>query len=304
MHSRALIPGQAQHRPFDPATDFDPATAAAARQLVARALAEDLAYGPDATSAATIPASASTTARIVSREAGVLAGLPTVAYVLDELLGAGTFTLDLHCADGDTLTTGDTVATITAPTRDLLTAERTLLNLLCHLSGVATATRQWVDAVAGTPCVIRDTRKTLPGMRLLQKYAVRAGGGANHRLGLGDALLVKDNHVAAAGGITAAIEAVRATAAELPLEVEVDSFEQLDEALAAGVQLVLLDNFPLWQVQTAVQRRDRIHPATLLEASGRLQLDTAADIARTGVDFLAIGALTHSVRVCDLGLDL
>jgi nicotinate-nucleotide pyrophosphorylase (carboxylating) len=179
-----------------------------------------------------------------------------------------------------------------------------MLNLVCHLSGIATATAAWVDAVAGTNAKIRDTRKTLPGLRALQKYAVRVGGGVNHRMGLGDAALIKDNHVAAAGSVLAALQAVRAAAPELPCEVEVDSLEQLDDVLAAGAELVLLDNFPVWQTQIAVQRRDAVSPATKLESSGGLTLASAAEYAGTGVDYLAVGALTHSVRVLDLGLDI
>jgi nicotinate-nucleotide pyrophosphorylase (carboxylating) len=179
-----------------------------------------------------------------------------------------------------------------------------MLNLVCHLSGIATATARWVDAVEGTGAKIRDTRKTLPGLRALQKYAVRVGGGVNHRMGLGDAALIKDNHVAAAGSVTAALHAVRAAAPDLPCEVEVDTLEQLDEVLGEDVQLILLDNFPVWQTQTAVQRRDSRAPGVLLESSGGLSLDTAAEYAGTGVDYLAVGALTHSVRVLDVGLDL
>jgi nicotinate-nucleotide pyrophosphorylase (carboxylating) len=179
-----------------------------------------------------------------------------------------------------------------------------MLNLLCHLSGIATETAQWVAAVEGTKAAVRDTRKTLPGMRVLQKYAVRVGGGVNHRMGLGDAALIKDNHVAAAGGVVAALQAVRAVAPDLPCEVEVDSLEQLDEVLAEDVELVLLDNFPIWQTQMAVQRRDSRAPDTKLESSGGLSLETAADYAGTGIDFLAVGALTHSVRVLDVGLDV
>ena len=188
--------------------------------------------------------------------------------------------------------------------RGLLTAERTLLNLVCHLSGIATATAAWVDAVEGTNAKIRDTRKTLPGLRALQKYAVRVGGGVNHRMGLGDAALIKDNHVAAAGSVVAALRAVRAAAPDLPCEVEVDTLEQLDEVLGEDVQLILLDNFPVWQTQIAVQRRDSRAPGVRLESSGGLSLDTAAEYAGTGVDYLAVGALTHSVRVLDVGLDL
>jgi nicotinate-nucleotide pyrophosphorylase (carboxylating) len=199
---------------------------------------------------------------------------------------------------------GQALLRVEAETRGLLTAERTLLNLLCHLSGIATATAAWVAAVEGTETKIRDTRKTLPGLRALQKYAVRVGGGVNHRMGLGDAALIKDNHVAAAGSVVAALRAVRAAAPDLPCEVEVDTLEQLDEVLGEDVELILLDNFPVWQTQMAVQRRDARAPRVLLEASGGLSLKSAAHYAGTGVDYLAVGALTHSVRVLDIGLDL
>ena len=178
-----------------------------------------------------------------------------------------------------------------------------MLNLVCHLSGIATATAAWVAEVAGTNARIRDTRKTLPGLRALQKYAVRVGGGVNHRMGLGDAALIKDNHVAAAGSVVAALRAVRAAAPDLPCEVEVDSLEQLSDVLAEDIELVLLDNFAVWETQIAVQRRDAMAPGVRLESSGGLTLDTAAAYAGTGVDYLAVGALTHSVRVLDIGLD-
>jgi nicotinate-nucleotide pyrophosphorylase (carboxylating) len=223
--------------------------------------------------------------------------------VLDEVLGADGYRVIDRVEDGARLDARSAILTVEAPTRGLLTAERTMLNLMCHLSGIATATAAWVDAVAGTHAKIRDTRKTLPGLRALQKYAVRVGGGVNHRMGLGDAALIKDNHVAAAGSVLAALKAVRAEAPDLPCEVEVDSLEQLDDVLAADVELVLLDNFPVWQTQIAVQRRDTRSPKTLLESSGGLSLDSAAEYAGTGVDYLAIGALTHSVRVLDIGLD-
>ena len=277
---------------------------ACALAAVRLALEEDLRYGPDATSEATVPAGARATARLASRDDGVLAGLPVVRIVLDEVLGEGGYTLTEKAADGERVAAGDVVAEIEAPTRGLLTAERTLLNLVCHLSGIASATRLWADEPEGTGCAVRDTRKTLPGLRALQKYAVRAGGGVNHRMGLGDAVLVKDNHVAAAGGVRPALDAVRAAYPGLPCEVEVDSLEQLDEMLEAGVDLVLLDNFPVWRTQMAVQRRDARSPATRLESSGGLRLDVAADYARTGVDFLAVGGLTHSVASLDLGLDM
>ena len=189
-------------------------------------------------------------------------------------------------------------------TRDLLTAERTALNLYCHLSGIATATAAWADALAGTSTRVRDTRKTTPGLRALEKYAVRCGGGVNHRMALSDAALVKDNHVVAAGGVREAFEAVRAMWPDLPVEVEVDSVDQLDEVLAAGADLVLLDNFSPDQLREAV-RRNLAHPAPArLEASGGLSLADAAAVAATGVDYVAVGALTHSAPVLDIGADL
>ena len=277
---------------------------AEARATISRALDEDLRYGPDVTTSATVPDGAITTASLITREPGVIAGLDVALLVLDEVLGAGGYRVLDRVEDGARLQPGAPALTVEAQMLGLLTAERTLLNLVCHLSGIATATAAWVDAVHGTKAKIRDTRKTLPGLRALQKYAVRVGGGVNHRLGLGDAALIKDNHVAAAGSVVAALRAVRAAAPDLPCEVEVDSLEQLDEVLNEGAELVLLDNFPVWQTQIAVQRRDARAPATKLESSGGLSLDTAADYAGTGVDYLAVGALTHSVRVLDVGLDI
>jgi nicotinate-nucleotide pyrophosphorylase (carboxylating) len=275
-----------------------------ARAVIARALAEDLRYGPDVTTTATVPADAVVTASLVAREPGVVAGVDVALLVLDEVLGPDAHHVLDRVEDGTQLKAGDSLLTVRANTRGLLTAERTMLNLLCHLSGISTATAQWVEAVAGTKAAIRDTRKTLPGLRTLQKYAVRVGGGVNHRMGLGDAALIKDNHVAAAGGVLAALRAVRDAAPDLPCEVEVDSLEQLDEVLGEDVELVLLDNFPIWQTQMAVQRRDSRGVRTKLESSGGLSLETAAEYAGTGVDFLAVGALTHSVRVLDVGLDV
>ena len=275
-----------------------------ARRVIARALEEDLRYGPDVTTLATVPAEATTTASMVSREPGVIAGVDIALLTLDEVLGADGYQVKHRVDDGARLEAGAAALIVEAPTQGLLTAERTMLNLVCHLSGIATTTAAWVDAVEGTRAKIRDTRKTLPGLRALQKYAVRVGGGVNHRMGLGDAALIKDNHVAAAGSAVAALRAVRAVAPDLPCEVEVDSLEQLDEILAENVELVLLDNFPVWQTQIAAQRRNARAPATKLESSGGLSLETAAEYAGTGVDFLAVGALTHSVRVLDIGLDV
>jgi nicotinate-nucleotide pyrophosphorylase (carboxylating) len=272
------------------------------------ALDEDLRYGPDVTSAATAPPGASAVAGVVARRPGVLAGLPAALAVLDAA-GIPPGAAEPLRRDGDRIERGTEVLRITAPVRELLTAERTLLNFLTHLSGVATTTRAWADAVAGTGCTVRDTRKTTPGLRQLEKYAVRCGGGVNHRMGLGDAALVKDNHVAAAGGIAAAIEAVRAAAPSLPLEVECDTVDQVREALAAGAGLILLDNMSLADTRAAVALARRhpatpAAPATRLEASGGLRLDTARAVAETGVDFIAVGALTHSSPALDLGLDM
>lgn len=280
-------------------------------RVVRTALEEDLRYGPDATTAATVPAGAMALASFTPRAGGVLAGLPAALAVLDEVLGGapgpGYEVLDA-AADGDRLTAGTPALVVRAPVRGLLTAERAALNLLCHLSGVATATRAWADAVDGTGAAVRDTRKTLPGLRLLEKYAVRCGGGVNHRLGLGDAILIKDNHVAAAGSVPAALAAARTAAPDLPCEVEVDSLDQLDEVLGLSAELVLLDNFTVAQTAEAVARRDAVASATghraLLESSGGLALAVARDYAVTGVDFLAVGGLTHSVTALDLGLDL
>ena len=278
-----------------------------ARRVIARALEEDLRYGPDVTTLATVPADTTTTASMATREPGLIAGVEIALLVLDEVIGPDGYQVKHRVDDGTLLEAGAAALVVEAPTRGLLTAERTMLNLVCHLSGIATTTAAWVAAVAGTKAKIRDTRKTLPGLRALQKYAVRVGGGVNHRMGLGDAALIKDNHVAAAGSVVAALRAVRAAAPGLPCEVEVDSLEQLDEVLAEDLgdgALVLLDNFPVWQTQIAAQRRDARAPHTKLESSGGLSLDTAAEYAGTGVDYLAVGALTHSVRVLDIGLDV
>ena len=271
-------------------------------RVVRGALDEDLRYGPDVTSAATAAPGARATAGVVARAQGVLAGLPVVLAVLDAAGIPPGAAEPLH-TDGDRIGSGTDVLRITASLRELLGAERTLLNVLTHLSGIATATRSWVDAVSGTGCAVRDTRKTTPGLRQLEKYAVRCGGGLNHRMGLGDAALIKDNHVAAAGGIAAAIAAVRAAAPGLPLEVECDSLVQVREAVAAGAELILLDNMGLADLRAAVAIAAR-YPSVRLEASGGLRLDMARAVAETGVDFVAVGALTHSSPALDLGLDV
>lgn len=255
----------------------------------------------DATSAATVDAALVGHGALVSRAAGTVAGLPVVAAVFETVLGRAV-TVTLTAADGDRITPGQAVAQVNGPVRGLLTAERTALNLLCHLSGVATLTRTWVDAVAGTGAAIRDTRKTLPGLRALEKYAVRCGGGVNHRMSLSDAVLIKDNHVVAAGGVTAAFAAVRARFPRLSVEVECDTVEQVAEAVAAGADLILCDNMGPRELRASVAIA---RPAGVrLEASGGLSLAVAAEVAATGVDYLAVGALTHSAPALDLGLDL
>lgn len=285
--------------PAFPAAEYDPE---AVDRIIATALDEDLTYGPDITSRATVSAEHRSTARIVARRPGTIAGLFVVDRVLRQV-ATSDFKVEEIAPDGTRVAAGDVVATIEAGTRDLLTAERTLLNLLTHLSGIATATATWVDAVEGTGARIRDSRKTLPGMRMLQKYAVTVGGGLNHRLGLGDRALIKDNHVIAAGGVRAAFLAVRDAYPDKWCEVEVDTLGQFDELLPEKPDEIMLDNFEPWAVQVAVQRRDTLAPETLLEASGGLTLDVAADYAGTGVDFLAVGSLTHSAPALDLGLD-
>ena len=279
------------------AAGLDPADT---ETVVRRALDEDLAYGPDVTSAATA-AGVAVTGDVVAREHGVLAGLPVALAVLDAA-GVDIGQILPLRADGDRIAPGDAVLRVSGPAVAVLGVERTMLNLLTHLSGIATATRAWADAVAGTGAVIRDTRKTTPGLRQLEKYAVRCGGGANHRMGLGDAALIKDNHVAAAGGVARAIAAVRAAAPEVPLEVECDTLAQVRESLEAGARFILLDNMDLAGLRAAVAVA-REYPGVQLEASGGLRLETARAAASTGVDYLAVGALTHSSRALDLGLD-
>jgi nicotinate-nucleotide pyrophosphorylase (carboxylating) len=283
------------------AAGVDPVDAA---RVVGNALEEDLRYGPDVTTEATVAADVVGVAELNARRGGVVAGIPVALAVFETVLRPGGYEVLAAAADGSVLAAGESALVVRGPVRGLLTAERTALNLLCHLSGVATATAAWVAEVAGTGCRIRDSRKTLPGLRLLEKYAVRCGGGVNHRMGLGDAVLIKDNHVLAAGSVTAALRAARAHAPGLPCEVEVDTLDDLDEALAAGAEEVLLDNFTLAECAEAVRRRSAAGVVTRLESSGGLTLDVARAYAETGVDYLAVGALTHSAPALDLGMDL
>jgi nicotinate-nucleotide pyrophosphorylase (carboxylating) len=283
---------------------FSPAEAAACRALIDMALAEDLGKTGDRTSLATIPATASGRAAFVARVEGVAAGLPAAALVCHAVDPSLTF--KALAVEGARFERGNTLATVAGPMRSLLAAERTALNFLQRLSGIATLTQKFVEAVAGTKAKLLDTRKTTPGWRLLEKYAVRMGGGFNHRIGLFDGILIKDNHLAGLGGdIRRAIETARAFPGNegLAVEVEVDSLQQLESALAARADIVLLDNMPLADLRAAVARRDAIAPATLLEASGGVHLLTVRDVAATGVDRISAGALTHSAPALDIGLD-
>jgi nicotinate-nucleotide pyrophosphorylase (carboxylating) len=264
------------------------------------ALAEDLGRAGDITSDATVSAGRQATAALMAREDGVIAGLVASLYAFT--LVDPTIVMEAHVADGDRVKRGDRIATLSGSARSLLTAERTCLNLLGHLSGIATTTRSVVDVVAPHGATVVDTRKTTPGLRALEKYAVTCGGGSNHRFGLDDAVLIKDNHVAVAGGIAAAVSAARAHAGHLvKIEVEVDGLDQLDEALAMGVDVVMLDNFSLELLREGVKRAKG---KAIIEASGGIRPDTAAAIAATGVDLLSIGWLTHSAPNLDVALDI
>lgn len=262
--------------------------------FITRTLAEDVGTG-DVTAEATIPADARFRARIAAREILVVAGLP-VAIAIVRRLAPGA-EIEVLVGDGETARPGDTVLRMDGPARALLTAERSALNILQHLSGVATLTRTYVDAIAGTRARLLDTRKTIPGLRLLEKYAVKMGGGTNHRMGLYDAVLIKDNHIAVAGGVSAAIRACRAHTA-LKVQVECDTLEQAREAIAAGADSLLLDNMTLDQLREAVA-----FATVPLEASGGVNLHTIRGIAETGVDYISVGRLTQSAPAIDLGMD-
>jgi nicotinate-nucleotide pyrophosphorylase (carboxylating) len=280
-------------------------------ELVERTLAEDLAGGAvlpsepalavalDVTSAATVPPAQVGTADLVARADGVVAGLPVAARVFTRLAPGATLTAG--AADGDRVTRGDVLLTIRGPVRALLAAERSALNVASRASGIATATRAWVDAVDGTGAVVLDTRKTTPGLRPLEKYAVRCGGGSNKRMGLYDVAMVKDNHVAAAGSVAAAVAAVRERAPRVPVQVEADTPAQAAEAVEAGADFLLLDNMAPAQLREVVAL---VGGRAELEATGGLTLAVAREVATTGVDFLSVGALTHSSPILDLALDL
>jgi nicotinate-nucleotide pyrophosphorylase (carboxylating) len=280
-------------------------------ELVERTLAEDLTGGAplpaapdlavthDVTSAATVPAGRLGTADLVARADGVVAGLPVAARVFTRLAPGATLTAG--ATDGDRVVRGDVLLTVRGPVRALLAAERSALNIASRASGIATLTRRWVDAVEGTGAVVLDTRKTTPGLRPLEKYAVRCGGGSNKRMGLYDVAMVKDNHVAAAGSVAAAVAAVRERAPGVTVQVEIDEPAQAVEALEAGADFLLCDNMApaaLREVVALVGGRAE------LEATGGLTLDVAREVAGTGVDYLSVGGLTHSAPILDLALDL
>lgn len=268
------------------------------KNLIALALAEDLQGGEDVTSVSTIAPDSVSTADFTARKSGVLAGIEMVESTLKEV---GLTNIVIHKKDGDRISEGDVLLTVSGNTRAILLAERTALNFVGHLSGIASETSKWVTAVAGTKCKVRDTRKTTPGYRQLEKYAVRMGGGTNHRMSLADAALIKDNHIAAAGGVSQAFSAVRSAFPSAPIEIEVDTLDQLREVLPLKPDLVLLDNMSPAMCAEAVAL---VAGATPLEASGGITLNNAKAYADSGVDFIAIGALTHSAAVLDIGLDL
>lgn len=293
----------------DPSTTFP---TAAARRLVDTALEEDLGPdGLDVTSAATIPVDQLAPGRVVAREAGVIAGGPIIALVLEGVAartGETSPSVDVRIADGARVDAGDVIAVLDGPVRQMLMAERTLLNVMSRLSGVATHTRRWADALAGTACTVLDTRKTTPGLRELEKYAVRAGGGTNKRMGLFDVAMVKDNHVHAAGGVAAAHAAIRGRFPAVAIEVEVESTEEALEALEAGARFLMCDNMSVDLLRQTVEaarawvaeRGEQVE----IEATGGLTLASAADRAATGIDFMSVGGLTHSSPIIDLALDL
>jgi nicotinate-nucleotide pyrophosphorylase (carboxylating) len=266
--------------------------------LIRIAIAEDLDGAVDVTSVATIPEEQSAVAEFWSRKNGVIAGIPIVCAVF-EICGITDY--EIKKSDGEVVSHNSLLLVARGQTRSLLLAERTALNFLGRLSGIATLTKSWVDEVADTKVAIRDTRKTTPGLRELEKYAVRMGGGENHRFSLSDAALIKDNHVLAAGGVAKAFKLVKEKFPDLPIEVEVDSLQQLREVVEAGADLVLLDNMSIEECRAAVEI---VSGRAKLEASGGLILSNAHAYAKTGVDYLAVGALTHSAPVLDIGLDL
>ncbi|HJV13656.1 MAG TPA: carboxylating nicotinate-nucleotide diphosphorylase [Propionibacteriaceae bacterium] len=279
--------------------------------IVSEALDEDLGgrgvlppgagAGLDITSYATVPAGDTAHGRFVVRQPGTVAGLPVAAYTVASVCSAaGDFELSLHATEGDRVARGDVLIAVDGNARALLAAERVALNLITMMSGVATATRAWVDALAGSNTQVRDSRKTIPGLRMLQKYAVRIGGGINHRMSLADAALIKDNHVIAARGVVPAYRAVRQAFPDVPIEVEVTSAEQAHQVVSAGATEILLDNMTAAEMAAIVAE---LGSRATFEASGGLRIENATEVAQTGVNFLAVGAITHSVLALDIALD-
>lgn len=267
-------------------------------ELITMAIAEDLDRGIDITSHATIAKDATGVAQYRMREPGVIAGIPVAVAVLDTL-GTTDIEIPVTCAHENSA--GTTILTARGNLRSLMLAERTTLNFLTHLSGIATLTRKWVDEVADTKCQVRDTRKTTPGWRTLEKYAVRMGGGTNHRMSLSDAALIKDNHIVAAGGVLQAFDLVRSQYPDSPIEIEVDTLEQLSIVMDRDPDLILLDNMSVEICKEAVKQ---VNGRFRLEASGGITFENARAYAQTGVDYIAVGALTHSAKALDIGLDL
>jgi nicotinate-nucleotide pyrophosphorylase (carboxylating) len=291
----------------EPALHLFPETVAAT--VVETALSEDLGGfpGTDVTTSATIPATQRSTAHVVAREDGVVAGMPllsTVFRAVTERLGSPEVDVEPRHEDGDVVRRGDVLAVLHGSTRAILVGERTLLNLLSRLSGVATHTRRWADALEGTGAMVLDTRKTTPGLRALEKYAVRCGGGTNKRMGLYDVAMIKDNHKLAAGSLTAAYDAVRSSAPGVDIQVEVTTTTEALEAVAAGARFLLCDNMSVPLLRETVQAVRGTGQDVEIEATGGLTLAVARDYAQTGVDFLSVGALTHSSPILDIALDL
>jgi nicotinate-nucleotide pyrophosphorylase (carboxylating) len=280
----------------------------AALDLVRAALDEDL--GPDSldvTTLATFAPGASCRAQVVARADGVVAGLPVVELVFGEVafrLGLPIPRVELAAHEGEEVRRGQVLATVDGPTQVVLIGERTMLNILSRLAGVATHTRRWADALAGTGCTVLDTRKTTPGMRALQKYAVRAGGGTNKRMGLYDTAMIKDNHKLAAGSLTAAYRAIRERFPDVPVQVEVTTVAEALEAVHMGARFIMCDNMPVDLLRETVQAVRATGEAVEVEATGGLTLDVARDYADTGIDYLSVGGLTHSSPVVDIALDL
>lgn len=273
----------------------------ATQRLIRLGLEEDFRHGPDATTVSTIDAEAQMSANFVPRKPGVVAGLEVIEWTMREV--SRDIEVSVSATDGDEVSPGDVLASVSGPARAILSGERTALNLLTYASGIATGTHRWTKELAGTKARVRDSRKTLPGYRDLAKYAVRCGGGVNHRMSLGDAVLIKDNHVASVGSVAEAYRRTVEAFPDLPREVEVDDLEQFRAVLEFAPNLVMLDNFSVELTSEAVAIRDAEAPNTMLESSGGLTIDVARAYAETGVDYLAVGGLTHSVTILDIGLD-